>query len=49
MELKRTVDKVQEFIGSRHSHTGPPRGETSPGDPEEHQLGSGTAVGFILE
>ena len=49
MELKWTVDKVQGFVGSRHSHTGPPRGEASPGNPEEHQLGSGTRAGFILK
>lgn len=35
------VDKIQGLCGSRHSYTGPPRGEAGQGNPEAHQLGSG--------
>lgn len=49
MELKWAVDKVQGFVGSRYSHSGPSRGEARPGNPKEHQLGSGTTTTFSLQ
>lgn len=38
----RRADKVQGLYGQSHGHTGPPRGEAGPRNPEAHQLGSGT-------